>query len=313
MLELFSGIGAVSAALAGHAEVVGAVDQHAGANATYLHNWHRPPEVWNLAGVKAAQLAKFDAELWWMSPPCQPFTVRGLQRDIDDPRCAALLRVLELVRALRPPRLALENVPGFLDSNMRIHLRSTLEECGYTLEERVLCPTELGVPMLRRRYYLCAWRNVEGTPPNPPEATMAGTAALERASSVAESAGHRLADYLDPEPEPALYLDPDRIRGFGHSATVLSAENESAVATCFTSAYGRSPVRAGAYVRDALGVRRFSPAEVLRLLGFPAQFAFPPAIDAARRWELAGNSLSVDAVRTVLSRHIPTLAGPAAP
>lgn len=306
VLELFSGIGAVSAALGEHATVVGAVDQHAAANAVYLHNWGRAPEVWNLAGVKAAQLAKFDAELWWMSPPCQPFTIRGLQRDMDDPRCAALLRVLELVRAILPPRIALENVPGFMDSSMRLYLRTTLGECGYSVEERLLCPTELGVPMRRRRYYLCAWRGVDVF--GDLSGGMRGIFAESDADGPALAA-RSLSSFLDASPDPALYLDPDRIRGFGHSANVLAVgpESEGGIATCFTSAYGRSPVRAGSYLRDAGGIRRFSPAEVLRLLGFPSEFVFPVGLDTARRWELAGNSLSVDAVRAVLSRHLPAL------
>ena len=32
---------------------------------------------------------------------------------------------------------------------------------------------------------------------------------------------------------------------------------------CFTSAYGRSPVRSGSYVSVEGGLRRFSPAEII--------------------------------------------------
>jgi hypothetical protein len=87
---------------------------------------------------------------------------------------------------------------------------------------------------------------------------------------------------------------------------------------CFTSAYGRSPVRSGSYLAlapraectgdDPPPLRRFSPAEVLRLLGFPAAFRLPPELPRDAAWHLAGNSLSLPAVRAVLAA-VPPLAG----
>ena len=81
-----------------------------------------------------------------------------------------------------------------------------------------------------------------------------------------------------------------------------NAGDPSAVTSCFTSAYGRSPVRAGSYLREADGrIRRFSPPEILRLLGFREMFQLPVALSYARAWPLVGNSLSVPAVRHVLA------------
>ena len=37
-------------------------------------------------GARAEELAAFGADLWWLSPPCQPYSVRGRGRDLDDPR-----------------------------------------------------------------------------------------------------------------------------------------------------------------------------------------------------------------------------------
>ncbi|MDY7093845.1 MAG: DNA cytosine methyltransferase, partial [Acidobacteriota bacterium] len=54
-------------------------------------------------------------------------------------------------------------------------------------------------------------------------------------------------------------------------------------------------------------LRRFSPQEVLRLLGFGPDFHLPPQLSSANGWRLAGNSLSVPAVRHVLAA-IPDLA-----
>ena len=144
--------------------------------------------------------------------------------------------------------------------------------------------------MLRRRYYLLASRGVELFPSATPARPV-----------------RTLSEFLEADPSPELYVQPEQIRGFGHSTTVISPAEPNAVATCFTSAYGRSPVRAGAYLKDQRGIRRFSPEEILGLLGFPKAWTFPAGLDRARRYELAGNSLSVDVVRAVLSRHLPSL------
>ncbi len=285
LLELFSGIGAAGRAWGG--SVVGAIDQNPHANATYRANHGLAPRAWNLAGVTAAQLSAFQAERWWLSPPCQPFTVRGARRDLEDPRVKPLLRVLAILCELRPPVVAMENVPGFVASATRGELRAALIAAGYTLDERLLCPTSLGVPMRRQRYYLVARLGRDGGHRSQFETPAAAPPARP------------LVGFLDEVPEPALYVSEALISTWGHSVNILEAKNPTAVATCFTSAYGRSPVRSGSYLRDGGGVRYFSPEEILRLMGFPGGFAFPAGLDRHIRWDLAGNTLSVDAVRSL--------------
>jgi site-specific DNA-cytosine methylase len=286
LLELFSGLGAASLAWGG--PVAAAIDQDEDANAAYTLNHGGSPRRLNLARVTEAQLAEAAAGRWWLSPPCQPYTARGAARDLDDPRAAALLHLIPLVVRLRPAVVALENVPGFVPSRSRGELRAALIGAGYRLRERLACPSALGVPMRRVRYYLVATRD----DPAPHEADFTAPAAIPPTRP--------LAGFLDPDPDPALYLPEATVRGFGHSADIVDAADAHAIANCFTSAYGRSPVRAGSYVRDRCGVRRFSPEEVVELLGFPAGFRFPDAFTVATRWALAGNSLAIPAVRAVL-------------
>ncbi len=282
LLELFSGIGAAGIAAGPLGPVAGAYDQNPHANAAYTYNTGRVPSPKNLATVPASQLEPFAACAWWMSPPCQPYTRRGLGRDADDPRSAALANLVAIAGALRPPVVVLENVPGFAASTMRGRLLAALRD--YQVAEAEMCPSALGVPMRRRRYYLVASRL--GVPLfEPPQASP-----------------RPLAEFLDPEIAAATdYLEEARVRGAGHSAHVVAATDPAAVASCFTSAYARSPVHAGSYLHDGRGTRLFSPEEVIRLLGFPPGWSFPPALPRAQRYTLAGNSLSVDVARVVIA------------
>lgn len=77
------------------------------------------------AQATAASLDELRADLWLLTPPCQPYTTttNARRRDTADPRAASLLRLLSPghglpAMAAPPARLLLENVPGFVGSQV---------------------------------------------------------------------------------------------------------------------------------------------------------------------------------------------------
>ena len=298
LVELYCGIGGCSAALASAArskavEVALAVDVNPNALAVYGRNFpSHPRRAAVVESLSAETLAALEADLWWMSPPCQPFTQRGKGRDADDPRAATFLTMIDRLAEVRPAWIALENVPGFEGSRVHGRLLAVLDRAGYhQIAERVLCPGDLGLPNRRRRYYLVASRRalapVEPLPVEP----------------------RPLAEFLDSEVDGGLRVDPELVRRYEHALHRVRADDPQALTSCFTSAYGRSPVRSGSYLAlDDGGLRRLTPAEILRLLGFPRDFELPEDKSPERLWPLVGNSLSLPAVRTMLAA-VPPLAG----
>ncbi len=283
VLELFSGIGGCAAALSAPDRApptVTAFDQSPYARVAYEAN--HPHRVCALNLVSVRDLP--EADLWWMSPPCQPYTQKGRRRDLDDPRARSLLRVLELLAHAPPPELVLENVVGFLGSRAHALLLETLAGAGFDAATHTVCPTDLGIPNKRRRVFVVASRV------GPPRSLR-----LDRV-------GADLADYLDPNPDPGLTIPTSLATRYAGALDVLDPTAPGVVAACFASAYGRSPVRSGSYLATpAGGVRRFSPAEILGLLHFPPTFRFPESLTRRQAWALAGNSLSVPVVRAVLA------------
>jgi site-specific DNA-cytosine methylase len=183
-----------------------------------------------------------------------------------------------------PAHLALENVEGFSRSEMRRRLVDFLSGLGYRIQECLLCPTELGIPMRRPRYYF-----------------MASRGRLEPPTLVVDVPLQPLGDYLDGEDIPGeLLVAGDVVERFGKGFRILDPKDPQAYTTCFTSGYGRSLMHAGSYLRCAGGVRRFSPEEIARLLHFPDGFRFPDRMTLRKKWHLVGNSLSVAVVRKVL-------------
>eukprot|EP00933_Yihiella_yeosuensis_P055827 TRINITY_DN5475_c0_g5_i1.p1 TRINITY_DN5475_c0_g5~~TRINITY_DN5475_c0_g5_i1.p1 ORF type:complete len:554 (-),score=122.98 TRINITY_DN5475_c0_g5_i1:21-1682(-) len=103
------------------------------------------------------------ADLWLLSPPCQPYTKTGRQRDADDGRAAPLAHLTELLPKLRhPPKaLFLENVVGFETSESWRSLASALCQAGFEVRIFSLSPQQLGIPNRRPRVYVVARQSEE--------------------------------------------------------------------------------------------------------------------------------------------------------
>jgi site-specific DNA-cytosine methylase len=313
-VELFSGIGGFAAAVAGwDVQITGALDQDPVALSCYRSNFpDHPVRLVDLERISAWELTARGADLWWLSPPCQPYCERGARRDLDDYRAKSFIHLMEILARLPegklPQHLALENVVGFTGSLTHGRIIELLSGRGYHLRERLLCPTELGVPSRRPRYYLTASRSPLGLMQHsiPPPLTGGGQGVGETATTRnGDSFTLPLSGYLDQslaESAPdELLVSVESIARFGSGLRILDPAEDSAQTTCFTSGYGRSLVNAGSYLTCGDRVRRFTPEEIIRLLHFPDSFSFPEGMTLRRKWGLAGNSLSVVAVREVLT------------
>lgn len=294
IIEFYAGIGGLSAALSRslpEIRVSLAAEQSPGAVETFRLNFPDTPVAQiNLEHVTAETLQSVKADFWWLSPPCQPYTAMGARRELADPRAGSFKRLLRLLHELPPERLALENVVGFRHSSGHSLLIRTLEDLGYQWHEREICPTELGIPMRRPRFYLQASRQGkinegEKIPRNPRSVIPLRHFLLEEADDNAE-----------------LRLSPETLSRYGQGLRILNRNDSESYATCFTSGYGRAIMKCGSYLRTPDGgVRRFAPEEILRLLQFPETFRFPRRLSLQTCWKLVGNSLSVGVVSNWLT------------
>ncbi len=297
VLELYCGIGGCAAAVGDRAQIVAAVDINLKALEVVAHNFPHPCVARTLESIPTKIWRDWQADLWWLSPPCQPYTQRGRQRDLDDPRAVSFLVVLDRLAELRPLFVALENVPGFHGSKADGRLREVLHSAGYAVHERLLCPTELGVPNRRRRFYLVASR--QGVLAWDWSAARLGLLP-SGISNLDRKTLFSVREILDPHPQASLCVPPAMVEQYAGALHRVDAAEETAECACFTAGYGRSFARSGSYLVTHDGLRRFSPAEILRLLCFPTAFTLPPQLTPRQAWPLVGNSLSIRAVQAVL-------------
>lgn len=163
-LEFYSGLGGMRYALESlsgwNGKVLAAYEINDLANDVYQHNFGDRPLQRNIAAIKAKELDGWKAQLWLLSPPCQPYTRNGLQKDALDGRAESFLILLnELSKMKHPPSgILVENVVGFETSITRKTLVTLLERERYQIEECILSPYDLGIPYTRPRYFLLASR-----------------------------------------------------------------------------------------------------------------------------------------------------------
>lgn len=277
VLELFAGLGGWRLAFGG--QVAAAYDISPAAVAAYALNHGDVPIAKELATLPAAELARHGADTWAMSPPCQPFCRMGNHRDLDDPRSRAFLRLMELLAAAPPEHLVLESVEGFFGSQAHELLARRLEGAGLGWLEYRLCPSRFGLPNQRPRAYLVASRRPLAARPLP------------------DLPAPPIAAFLDAEEDPSLYLPadlPDR-----HKGGLDLVRPEDHRTSCFIGGYGQRYVGSGAFLATPRGIRRFSEAEVARLLGWDPPPRFPGGMKREARYKLLGNGLSLPVARWV--------------
>jgi DNA (cytosine-5)-methyltransferase 1 len=284
-VELYCGIGGFSKASEHlNISVQLAYDQNDAAIETYNKNFSHHAQKFNIEKFDAKHLESLHVDFLWMSPPCQPYTKKGVQKDLNDFRSDSFKTVLEALSTCKNPPLhvGLENVEGFKDSQARDLLVTTLKKVGYNISEILLCPSELGIPNRRMRYYLCA--------------------SLKLLKPLIKSSTCKaLKQFLNEPDEPTL-IPKEILEKFQNGFRIIKREGTNAYSTCFTSSYSKSWMHSGAYLECKDGVRLFEPNEISSLMGFGENFIFPQNLSKRQCYKLIGNSLSVFALKDILSQ-----------
>lgn len=198
VLDLFAGCGGISLGFqrAGF-EIAAAVELDPEASASHSLNFHEGDEVHAAArDITATEPALLVDELDLAAdpsdaidvivggPPCQSFARVGRAKlrevrehpeaFVHDPRARLYLHYLEYVAALEPLALLVENVPDVINHsghNVPQEMCDELVEMGYDCRYTILNAAYYGVPQMRDRMFLLAYRRELGLVPAFPAAT----------------------------------------------------------------------------------------------------------------------------------------------
>jgi DNA (cytosine-5)-methyltransferase 1 len=169
IVDCFCGLGGISigAELAGF-NVIGGFDYELDAILSYKTRF---PDAFgrceNVAAIDAKKfvsslgLSRGDVDVLAGGPPCQPYSINNHQRSTTDKRASLIQQFLEIVSALGPRHVVVENVPGLLSIQDGTFLHGILRSFharGYRTEFTVLNAVQFGVPQRRQRLVIIASR-----------------------------------------------------------------------------------------------------------------------------------------------------------
>lgn len=123
-------------------------------------NDYSPEEILRMARIPEGR----KVDVIFGGPPCQAFSTAGARRALDDERGNVFLRYIEVVRAIKPTYVVIENVRGLLsapypygDINTPIKggalcvIMDRLAEAGYTVSFELYNAANFGAPQIRER------------------------------------------------------------------------------------------------------------------------------------------------------------------
>ncbi|WP_448143957.1 DNA cytosine methyltransferase [Stenotrophomonas bentonitica] len=196
-LDLFSGCGGISLGFqrAGF-NIRGAVELDRDAARSHGANFHgasavhsQSVDITHTSPMELAELYDFEnvhqsIDVITGGPPCQAFARVGRSKlreivahpdaFILDPRAQLFRRYLAYVKAFMPLAVLMENVPDILNHgghNVAEEVCEVLEDTGYTARYTLLNAAYYGVPQMRERMFLIAYRNELGIEPKFPSTT----------------------------------------------------------------------------------------------------------------------------------------------
>ena len=158
-IDLFAGLGGFRLAL-----------ESLGAKCVYSNEWDKAAQdtyMANFGDMPEGDITKVDEktipdhDILCAGFPCQPFSISGKQKGFEDSRGTLFFDVARIVKEKKPKIVFMENVKNFAthDNGHTLDVvKRTMEELGYTFNQKVLSAVDYGVAQKRERIYMICFR-----------------------------------------------------------------------------------------------------------------------------------------------------------
>lgn len=130
-------------------------------------------------------------------PPCQGMSLSG-PRKFEDPRNKLYLSYIRLVEEIRPKMFVIENVPGLVTlfgGQIKDNIIKIFSEMGYSIQYRILCASDYGVPQNRKRVVFVGSRIGEFQYPKPKSEKITCKMALSDLPALESELGNDAMNY----------------------------------------------------------------------------------------------------------------------
>ncbi len=306
-IDLFCGIGGFHLALSSlGAECVFASDINQKACAVYEKNFKLKPQG-DITKIKCKDIPHHD--ILCAGFPCQPFSISGNQKGFDDPNGRLFFEIIRIARFHKPKIILLENVKNLESHNEGKTLKTIkdkLNGLGYKTFSKVLNSTYFGVPQARKRIYIIAFKNdlkiktfsfPEG---NTAKGNLKCVAdILEDKDNDKYKVNRKITINSSTETTIDKYDKLLRIGKIGLGRQGERIYSIKGQAITLSSQGGGLGGKTGMYLVDGV-VRRLSPRECARLMGFPDKFLLPDS--EFECYTQLGNSVVVNVLQEIAKK-----------
>lgn len=277
-IDLFAGIGGFHIAFANlGGKCVFSSEWNDAARKTYETNFKKmDPELFargNFAGditkVDTKDIPDFDILTGGF--PCQPFSQAGFKKGFDDTRGTLFFDIVRIIKDKKPRAFFIENVRHLLSHDKGrtfATIKNVIEnELGYSFHYKIVKASDFNLPQHRARLFMVGFRDKK-TP------------------------------FVFPEPVKLKKTMSDIFRGkavkdIGYTLRVGGRGSGINDRRNWDS-----------YIVDDK-VKRLTPIEGKKMMGFPASFKFP--VSEAQAMKQLGNAVAIPAIQAVAEEIIKSL------
>ncbi len=311
--DLFAGIGGTRAAYeAVGGECVFSCEIDEDAQEVYERNWDESITEHDIRNVDADIVPPHDLLLaCW---PCPSFSQMGKLDGLEDERGMLFYHIVQILKKKKPKAFMLENVKNLRfvkEGEAYETVRSALDECGYTVFDKVLNALDFGLPQHRERLIVVGFRDDLAPDEESFSVPTENHAKLETEADQREALADILedGDDVDERYYASEKVQSDRRESVDRAATVPkpSVWHENRAGRVTPRPYcGTLRASSSWHYMLINGERNPTVRELLRLQGFPEWFAIDDS-NRTRARKLTGNTVPVPMVHAVAKALIAEL------
>lgn len=299
-IDLFAGIGGFRLAFEKlGAKCVFSSEWDPQAQKTYNDNFGETPHG-DITQIKEGDIPEHD--IICAGFPCQAFSISGKQLGFNDTRGTLFFDIIRIASHHKPKVLFLENVKNLVShdsGNTFKTILTALDTAGYIVNPKVLNAVNYGALTARERIYLVCIRkdlNITFEFPEITQKSVSLKGHLDRGNKSKYMINKKCV--LDTQKNIQKGSDfPIRVGTFnkgGQGDRIYSIDGPAIT----LSAYGGGTAsKTGAYLVGKDKIRKLTPRECARIMGFPETFKIHASKNEA--YKQFGNSVAVPVIEAI--------------
>lgn len=283
---------------------------------TYVENYEINKENYHKdIRLLDGELYKGKVDLLVGGSPCQSFSIMGYKKGLEDARGTLFYDFARLVKEINPKVFIFENVANLLKhdkGNTWNIIRKIFESLNYKIYYKVLDAKDYGIPQTRRRIFVVGFKDKKINFEFPKAVNLIYSMQdflIENCSIGNFKRDKNGKIVIIKEPgivEDKHYLSAKvlkHVMSIGTKNYITKPEIDLKIARpLLATMHKMHRAAVDNYITSKKGVRRLTPRESLRLMGYDDDFKI--IVSDTQMYKQAGNSVVVDVIMNLLKNII---------